>query len=61
VTGLARAFGFAVCAEGVETAEQLTYLRELGCDLAQGYYLGRPTPVEAVAELLGAWRIPADA
>ncbi|HEX4976795.1 MAG TPA: EAL domain-containing protein, partial [Nocardioides sp.] len=56
VVGLARAFGFLVCAEGVETAEQLAYLRELGCDLAQGYLLARPAPAPEVAALLRGWR-----
>jgi EAL domain-containing protein (putative c-di-GMP-specific phosphodiesterase class I) len=59
VVGLARAFGFDVCAEGVETPEQLAYLRELGCDLAQGFYLARPVPVDAVEELLAGWTVPA--
>jgi diguanylate cyclase (GGDEF)-like protein/PAS domain S-box-containing protein len=60
VTGLAHAFGFQVCAEGVETSEQLAYLRDLDCDLAQGFYLARPTPVDSVEELLSTWRMPAD-
>lgn len=39
---LARAFGLVVVGEGVETPEQLATLRECGCDLAQGFLLGRP-------------------
>jgi EAL domain-containing protein (putative c-di-GMP-specific phosphodiesterase class I) len=35
-------------AEGVETAEQLTMLRVINCDQAQGFYLGRPTPASEV-------------
>ena len=45
-----------VVVEGVETAAQVDCLRALGCDLAQGYHLGRPGPV---ADLdLGADRAP---
>ncbi len=36
-----------VVAEGVETAEQLTSLRELGCALVQGYYFSKPIPADA--------------
>jgi chemotaxis family two-component system sensor kinase Cph1 len=42
VIGLARGLGMTCVAEGVETAAQMSLLRELGCDLAQGYHLGRP-------------------
>ena len=59
VVGLARAFGFIVCAEGVETPEQLAYLHELGCDLAQGFYLARPLPVAEVEKVLAGWTFPA--
>jgi diguanylate cyclase (GGDEF)-like protein/PAS domain S-box-containing protein len=59
VVGLARAFGFDVCAEGVETPEQLGFLRELGCDLAQGFYLARPVPADEVGALLAGWTAPA--
>ncbi|NTW38716.1 MAG: EAL domain-containing protein [Cellulomonadaceae bacterium] len=44
VVALARAHGLLTIAEGVETPEQLAALRELGCDWAQGYHLGRPMP-----------------
>lgn len=42
VIELARSMGLQSVAEGVETAEQLAMLREMGCDQAQGYYVGRP-------------------
>jgi len=51
VVGLASALGLTVVAEGVETVEQLEFLRESGCHTLQGYYLARPMP----AEQLEAW------
>ncbi len=39
---IANSMGLKVVAEGVETYEQLTWLREQGCDLAQGFFLGKP-------------------
>lgn len=42
VIDLAHAMGLQSVAEGVETAEQLAMLRDMGCDQAQGYYVGRP-------------------
>ena len=42
IIGLGRNMGIEVVAEGVETAEQADWLTELGCDLLQGYYFGRP-------------------
>ena len=59
VVGLGRAFGLAVCAEGVGDAEQLVRMRELGCDYAQGFHLSRPVPGNRVVALLRDWR-PAD-
>lgn len=44
IIDLAHALGIHVVAEGVETAMQLDMLRELGCDEAQGFLLGRPMP-----------------
>ncbi|WP_081655243.1 sensor domain-containing protein [Amycolatopsis orientalis] len=48
IIAMAHAVDLTVVAEGVETAEELELLRELGCDQAQGYHLGRPL---AAAEL----------
>lgn len=44
ILGLAEALGLEVVAEGVETSQQLAFLRNHGCVLAQGYLFGRPTP-----------------
>ena len=50
--GLAHALGVIAVAEGVETADQAEILKELGCDLAQGYYFAKPLPREAMEQLL---------
>jgi diguanylate cyclase (GGDEF)-like protein len=55
VIGIARELGVAVVGEGVETEEQLSALIELGCDIAQGYHLGRPLPVDRVRPYLSRW------
>ncbi len=44
---LVHTLGRRVIAEGVETAEQWHWLRDAGCDVAQGYYIARPMPREA--------------
>lgn len=43
---LARGLGVEVVAEGVETGEAASRLKEMGCTLAQGFYFARPTGVE---------------
>jgi len=52
VVSLARALGLVATAEGVESAEQLAELRELGCDKGQGYYFARPMPPEELLTML---------
>jgi EAL domain-containing protein (putative c-di-GMP-specific phosphodiesterase class I) len=53
ITQLVRRFGFKVVAEGVEFPPQFAGLRSVGCDLFQGYLLGRPMLAESVRRLLG--------
>jgi diguanylate cyclase len=48
---LAHSLGLRIVAEGVETAEALNLLCDLGCDAAQGYLLGRPAPAAKVPAL----------
>ena len=50
----AKALGLGLIAEGIENAEQLARLRELGCELGQGYHFARPLPSEEVPEFLEA-------
>ena len=47
IISLGHILGLRVIAEGVETAEQLDFLRDNGCDQMQGYYLSRPLSAEA--------------
>jgi diguanylate cyclase (GGDEF)-like protein/PAS domain S-box-containing protein len=52
VIAMAHTLKLKVVAEGVETEEQLAYLRGQGCDYAQGYLLGRPQPPEECEQFL---------
>ncbi|MEJ7872836.1 MAG: EAL domain-containing protein, partial [Rubrobacteraceae bacterium] len=54
VITLAHALDERVVAEGVETERQLTRLREIGCDFAQGYYFAKPLPGEEAGLLVGS-------
>jgi len=54
VTWLAHAFGMQVTAEGVETAEQASAARAIGCDRAQGFLYAWPIPATEVSALLVA-------
>jgi len=49
VLALGESLGIPVLAEGVETGQQLNFLREQGCNEAQGYFLGFPS--ESIASL----------
>ena len=54
VVAMGRALQLTTVAEGVETAHHLIELRELDCDLAQGYHFARPRPAEAISRMLEA-------
>uniref|UniRef100_UPI0035CC775D putative bifunctional diguanylate cyclase/phosphodiesterase n=1 Tax=uncultured Sphingomonas sp. TaxID=158754 RepID=UPI0035CC775D len=51
VVALAQSLGMATTAEGVETEDEHIMVQELGCTKVQGYYFGRPLPVEEARNL----------
>ena len=53
IIAMAHNLGLEVTAEGVENAEQLTFLSEHGCDMVQGYHLSRPLPAAEIERFLG--------
>ncbi|MCQ4162606.1 EAL domain-containing protein [Roseomonas sp. GC11] len=55
---LAHGLGAKAVAEGVETPEQLAALRRMGCDVAQGFLLGRPMAAEALSRLARQAGVP---
>jgi diguanylate cyclase (GGDEF)-like protein len=54
IISLAHSLSLEVCAEGVETPEQLALLRSLGCDILQGFGLARPMPCADATTVLRA-------
>jgi EAL domain-containing protein (putative c-di-GMP-specific phosphodiesterase class I) len=54
VIGLARSLGLGTVAEGVEDAETLVFLRDHGCDHAQGFHISRPLAPAAASDWLQA-------
>lgn len=52
IIDLGAALGMTVVAEGIETASQVQFLTGAGCERMQGFYIGRPGPVETVSALI---------
>ncbi|MBA2614769.1 MAG: bifunctional diguanylate cyclase/phosphodiesterase [Actinobacteria bacterium] len=51
---MAHAIGVTVVAEGIETRAQWSFINSLGCDIAQGYFIGRPVPAAEISERLSS-------
>ncbi|MCW8918753.1 MAG: EAL domain-containing response regulator [Gammaproteobacteria bacterium] len=56
--GMAKKLGMQVVGEGVETEQDWDFLCRSGCDLAQGYFIAKPMPAEALAQWLQEWCPP---
>jgi EAL domain-containing protein (putative c-di-GMP-specific phosphodiesterase class I) len=54
--GLARQMGLDTVAEGVEDEADWRFLQAIGCDLAQGYFIARPMPADAVQAWTAHWQ-----
>jgi len=61
IISLAHSLRLKVVAEGVETPDQLKFLRSLGCDQYQGFHFSPPLPPHEFGELLRSWQRPEDA
>ena len=59
IIAMERTLGLQVVAEGVETPEQLAFLEQHACDLAQGFWISRPLPAEACLRFLRGDPVPA--
>ncbi|WP_068091082.1 putative bifunctional diguanylate cyclase/phosphodiesterase [Novosphingobium rosa] len=57
VIDLGRNLGIRTVAEGIETSEQLSHLAAKGCDIGQGFLLGRPMAAPQVVEALTHWDV----
>jgi EAL domain-containing protein (putative c-di-GMP-specific phosphodiesterase class I) len=56
IVAMGHTLGFKVLAEGVETTEQLDFLRQTGCDIYQGFIASPPLPAKNFADLLSHQR-----
>jgi EAL domain-containing protein (putative c-di-GMP-specific phosphodiesterase class I) len=56
IIAMAHSLGLSAVAEGVETEEQLQFLRAAGCDIMQGFYYSEPLPPDQITAFLREWR-----
>ena len=59
ILGVGQALSLAVVAEGIEAQSQMTTLQEMGCEMAQGFLMGKPSPAEVAESLLDGDFLPA--
>jgi EAL domain-containing protein (putative c-di-GMP-specific phosphodiesterase class I) len=55
IVGLGQSLNLRIIAEGVETEDQLDFLKAHRCDEAQGFYFSRPVPPQQIIKLLESW------
>jgi diguanylate cyclase len=58
IVAMAHSFGMSVIAEGVETMEQLDFLRDLGCEEFQGYLFSKPVPADQAQRCFDGFKVP---
>jgi EAL domain-containing protein (putative c-di-GMP-specific phosphodiesterase class I) len=58
VINMGRSLNMRVIAEGIQTRDQLKFLRDLQCPEGQGFYFGPPVPAEDITDLLANPRRP---
>jgi diguanylate cyclase (GGDEF)-like protein len=54
IVGVGQALSLAVVAEGIEDRSQMATLEDMGCELAQGFLMGKPSPPEMLEKMLGS-------
>jgi EAL domain-containing protein (putative c-di-GMP-specific phosphodiesterase class I) len=54
--GVGKQLGMTIVAEGVEDSDDWDLLARTNCDVAQGYFIGRPMPASAIMEWIASWR-----
>lgn len=60
VVSAAKSFGVHILAEGVETAEQVAFLKEIGCEILQGYYFARPMSADDLKKYIREGKRPVE-
>ena len=55
ITQMGQSLGMKILAEGIESEEHLQWLRQMGCEMGQGFFLGRPQPAQELRQL---WQGP---
>lgn len=58
IIAMAKRLGMHTLAEGVETKQQLDFLKEIGCELIQGFYFGRPMPILQIRRYIEEKHLP---
>ena len=58
IIGLAQNLGMKIIAEGIETEQEASIIRDLGCEECQGFWFARPMPLEDAIKFVQNWKPP---